>query len=205
MAMTEGYIKFNCNWEQKKIQVQERQFVALNKVRSQLYELGLIGVYPDGIGFGNISVRNANGKTFIITGSTTGQFAKLDQSHYSLVTGYSFEKNSVSCTGLTKASAESLTHAAVYEALPEVGAVVHIHCLWLWKELLNVYPTTSAEIEYGTPEMALAIKQIVSGMKNAGEKIVVMGGHLEGILAFGRNPEEATAEILKIYNQFKHD
>ncbi len=203
--MTEGYVKFNCDWEQKEIQVQERQFVALNKVRSQLYGLGLIGVYPDGIGFGNISVRNADGKTFIITGSATGQFARLAQSHYSLVTGFSFNENFVSCTGLTKASAESLTHAAVYESLPEVGAVVHIHCLWLWKQLLNVYPTTSLEIEYGTPEMALAIHQIVSEMKNADEKIVVMGGHREGILAFGRNPEEAAAEILKIYNRYKHD
>lgn len=204
-VMTEGYIKFNCNWEQKEIRVPEEQFVVLNKVRSQLYELRLIGVYPDGIGFGNISVRNAGGKAFIITGSTTGQFAKLDQSHYSLVTGYSFGKNSVSCTGLTKASAESLTHAAVYEALPQVGAVVHIHSVLLWEKLLNKYPTTSETIEYGTPEMALAVKELAIVANSHFEKIIIMGGHREGILAFAGSLEEATSAIINIYNQYIHD
>lgn len=201
--MTEGYIKFNCTWEQKEISIPENIFEDLQLHRSKLYKLELIGIYPDGIGFGNISVKKES--DFIITGSTTGQFVKLEKSHYAQVSNYSFEQNSITCSGLTKASAESLTHAAVYEALPEVGAVVHVHCLWLWEKLLNNYPTTSGEIEYGTPEMALAVKELAATMSQKTEKIIVMGGHREGILAFGKNLEEATSEIINIFNRYKND
>jgi len=202
--MTEGYIKFKCNWENEEIQIPEEIFLSLEKERSRLYKLGLIGMYPDGIGFGNISVRT-NESSFVVTGSATGQFAKLDQSHYAIVSAANFADNSISCKGLTKASAESLTHAAVYEALPEVGAVVHVHCLWLWEKLLNNYPTTSGEIEYGTPEMALSVQSLAAEVGLKEEKIIIMGGHREGILAFGKNLEEATTQIIKIFNRFQHD
>lgn len=202
--MTEGYIKFKCNWENEEIQIPEEIFLSLEKERSRLYKLGLIGMYPDGIGFGNISVRT-NESSFVVTGSATGQFNTLSQSHYSLVSAFNFSNNSISCKGLTKASAESLTHAAVYEALPEVGAVVHVHCLWLWEKLLNNYPTTSAKIEYGTPEMALAVQSLAAEMVMSDEKIIVMGGHREGILAFGKNLEETTNQIIKIYNRYQND
>ena len=202
--MAEGYIKFNCIWKQKEIQIKQNIFEQLENARTKLYKLGLIGMYPDGIGFGNISVNPEKSKSFIITGSATGQYAKLKPSHYALVTGYDFTQNTISCTGQTKASAESLSHAAIYHALPEVGAVVHIHCLWLWEKLVNNYPTTSGEIEYGTPEMAVAIQQLISGMK-VDEKMIVMGGHREGILAFGSDLNEATSEIIKIYNEYQND
>jgi ribulose-5-phosphate 4-epimerase/fuculose-1-phosphate aldolase len=202
--MTEGYIKFNCTWEQQEIQIEQNLFEQLENARTQLYELGLIGMSPDGIGFGNISVKPEKSKSFIITGSATGQFAKLKSSNYAVVTGFNFEQNAISCTGQAKASAESLSHAAVYECIPEVGAVVHVHCLWLWEKLLNHFPTTSGEIEYGTPEMAMAIQHLISLMKK-GENLIVMGGHREGILVFGNNLNEATAEIIKIYKQYQHD
>ena len=202
--MTEGYIKFQCKWEQEEIRISESSFLSLEKERSRLYELGLIGMYPDGIGFGNISVRT-NGGSFLITGSATGQFPTLNQSHYSMVSESSFVDNSISCKGLTKASAESLTHAAVYRAIPEVGAVVHVHCLWLWEKLLNNYPTTSGEIEYGTPEMALAVQCLAAKMGMSDENIIIMGGHREGILAFGENLEEATIQIMNLYNCYRND
>jgi len=200
--MTEGYIKFNCKWLQEEFSFQEEIYEELETARTQLYALGLIGMNADGIGFGNISVRSGESASFIITGSATGQFEKLDQSHYALVTGYYFEKNAIFCSGMTKASAESLTHAAIYQSLPEVGAVVHIHCLWLWEKLLNDYPATHAEIEYGTPEMAYSVGKLASEIK---EKIIVMGGHREGILAFGSNLTEAITEIIKIYNRYQND
>lgn len=202
--MTEGYIKFQCKWEEEELPIPEEMFLSLEKERSRLYELGLIGMYPDGIGFGNISIRT-QGNSFIITGSATGHLATLNQSHYSLVSAYHFAGNSISCKGMTKASAESLTHAAVYEALPEVGAVVHVHCIGLWEELLNNYPTTSEEIEYGTPEMALAVQSLAVEMGISDENIIIMGGHREGILAFGQNLEEATTQIINIYNRYQND
>ena len=202
--MTEGYIKFTCNWEKEEIHFPEELFFSLEKERSILYKLGLIGMYPDGIGFGNISVQT-DGGSFLITGSATGQFATLNQSHYSMVSESSFEDNSITCKGLTKASAESLTHAAIYRAIPEVGAVVHVHCLWLWEKLLNHYPTTSGEIEYGTPEMALAVQSLAAEMGMSDENIIIMGGHREGILVFGKNLKEATTQIIEIYNRYQND
>ena len=201
--MNEGYVKFNCTWEQKEILISEDVFKELQHCRSQLYELKLIGIYPDGIGFGNISVKNESG--FIITGSATGQFVKLDRSNYAQVNRYNIEKNSITCSGLTKASAESLTHAAVYESIPEAGAVVHVHCLWLWEKLLDIFPATSADIKYGTPEMADAVGNLASGINKKEEKIIIMGGHQEGILTFGSNLNEATNQIINIYNRYKND
>lgn len=203
--MTEGYIKFNCRWEKQEIQLPAELSSELNAYRTKLRQLNLIGIYPDGIGYGNISVRMEPDNSFLITGSATGQFEQLESRHFAFVSAYSFEENSIQCTGLTKASAESLSHAAVYEAISETGAVVHIHCYWLWEKLLNKYPTTSPEIEYGTPEMALQIVKIASEMKESKQKIIVMGGHREGILSFGPNLHDATNEIIKIFNQYKHD
>lgn len=203
--MNEGYIKFRCDWKQEEILIPEELFRKLEVARSRLYELGLIGINPDGIGFGNVSVRADNQKSFFITGSATGQYPRLNPEHYALVSGYSFKLNSVSCLGLTKASAESLTHAAVYEALPEVGAVVHIHSLLLWQKLMNKFPTTSETIEYGTPEMALAVKELAIHTNSHFEKIIIMGGHREGILAFAGSMEDATSVIINIYNQYQND
>ena len=203
--MTEGYIKFNFNWQQKEIRIANELFLELKAARTHLYDLGLIGMYPDGIGFGNISAKIEKSSSFIVTGSATGQFQRLQPMHYSIVSGYSFKENSINCTGLTKASAESLTHAAVYEALPEISAVVHIHSIQLWEKLLNIYPTTSPEIEYGTPRMAFEVKKLSKEINGRGPNIIVMGGHREGILAFGTNLNEATSEILNIYNQYQND
>jgi ribulose-5-phosphate 4-epimerase/fuculose-1-phosphate aldolase len=202
--MNEGYVKYQCNWTKEEIGIPEEIFQSLEKYRSDLYKLGLIGMYPDGIGFGNISVQSSP-NTFYITGSSTGQFANLGTHHYAKVLSYSFVQNSLTCVGLTKASAESLTHGAVYEVVPEAKAVVHIHCFWLWKKLLNNYPTTSSEIEYGTPEMAEAVQALAKTLRPNDEKIIVMGGHREGILAFGRDLEEATNQIIKIYNRYQND
>lgn len=202
--MNEGYVKFQCNWKKKEIDIPEEIFNSLEQHRSYLYQLGLIGMYPDGIGFGNISVKSSH-NTFYITGSATGQFTNLTKYHYAEVLSYSFSENALQCSGMTKASAESLSHAAIYEAAPEAKAVVHIHCLSLWEQLLNSYPTTSSEFEYGTPEMAEAVQTLAKELRHNDKKIIVMGGHQEGILAFGRNLEEATNQIIKIYNLYQND
>lgn len=57
----EGYIKYQPHWTRS--QAFEVPAVAqLNDYRQKLYDAGLIGAYPDGIGFGNISQRSAAGK-----------------------------------------------------------------------------------------------------------------------------------------------
>ena len=192
--MDEGYIKFNCNWILSN-DIPLDKVAELNMWREIMYDKGWIGLYPDGIGFGNISMR-CNEKTFLISGTATGGLPILTKSHYSLVTNYDLSTNTVTCMGPLKASSESLTHALIYECSAATNAVIHIHNLDLWNRLLHHAPTSSENISYGTPEMANEIKRLFAETALGKEKIIVMGGHQEGIISFGRDLEEAGSILI---------
>ena len=192
----EGVIKFNCKWIPAE-PLSSETVKKLNDCRNHLYDLGFIGVYEDGIGFGNISIRSGQpSNQFIISGTQTGNIPKLTEHHYTQVTDYDLAKNSVTCKGPVKASSESLTHAMLYDLLPDIQAVIHVHHKALWTQLLNQVPTTSEHIPYGTPEMALEVKRLceVADLKN--QKIFVMAGHEDGIITFGKDLTEATAILM---------
>lgn len=187
--MDEGYIKFNCNWIPSN-DIPLHKVTELNVWRDRLYKKGLIGAYSDGIGFGNISMK-WNEKAFLISGTATGGLAKLNESHYSLVTNFSLSTNSITCKGPVKASSESLTHASIYESSATANAVIHIHNLNMWNSLIHKVPTTNVNIPYGTPEMANEIRRLFEESPLSIEKLIVMGGHQEGIISFGQDLEEA--------------
>ncbi len=191
----EGYIRFNCRWI-KSGQISFDELDETNKWRDKLYEIGLIGADNNGIGFGNISERIGNSHKFVISGSATGNFASLTPQHYSEVIDFDIEKNTLTCKGPIKASSESLSHGAVYMSDPEVRAVIHVHNKRLWKALLNKVPTTSKGAEFGTPEIALEIMRLFKDTDVRGKKIIVMGGHKDGIISFGKNLEEAGSVLL---------
>ncbi len=198
MMDEKGYIKFNCHWLKDK-PVDTKWIEQLNIWRDKLYHLKLVGAYPNGIGFGNISTR-LKGKQFLITGSATGNNQHLTNKHYTRVTSYNFAENTLTCKGPIQASSESLTHAAVYEADKEINAVIHIHSKNLWNKLLQVIPTTSPSVEYGTPQMAMEIQRLFKETDLNSKKILVMAGHEEGIISFGKDLEEAGNLILSYFN-----
>jgi ribulose-5-phosphate 4-epimerase/fuculose-1-phosphate aldolase len=187
--MDEGYIKFNCNWIPSN-DIPLDKVAELNVWRDIMYKKGLIGMYSDGIGFGNISMRYDE-KTFLISGTATGGLAALNESHYSLVTEYDLSTNSITCVGPLKASSESLTHASIYECSASTNAVIHVHNLDLWNRLKHHVPTSSENVSYGTPAMANEMKRLFDETALSKEKIMVMGGHREGIISFGKDLEEA--------------
>jgi ribulose-5-phosphate 4-epimerase/fuculose-1-phosphate aldolase len=189
-----GSIKFRCNWIQAE-SIDEKFISEINRWRNILFNHKLIGVYPNGIGYGNISIR-LSGKEFLISGTSTGHLENLTTQHYSTVIAYNFTENTLTCKGPIKASAESLTHAAIYEMDHYTKAIIHIHNKPMWDKLLNKIPTTSADIEYGTPEMALEIKRLFDTTDLIDKKILVMAGHEEGIISFGKDLEEAGDLIL---------
>lgn len=195
----DGFIKFNCKRIEENISIPIKTFETLSNWRQKMFELSLIGVYSDGIGFGNISVR-AVANSFYISGTATGRLPLLDEKHYAIVNSWSFGKNSLKCKGQINASAESLSHAAIYESLPNVGAVIHIHHKGLWDKYLNSLPTTSTDVLYGSPEIALEIQKIVRTVKQNQDSLLVMGGHEEGIVAWGKTLDDAGQNILKYYN-----
>lgn len=195
---SEGYLKFDCHLTKEAIQIPASLYTPLNHWRRELWLKHLIGSYPDGIGYGNISVRIPGNNQFYISGTATGGIPELDQTHYPLVERCDPAINTLWCRGLIRASAESMSHSAVYQANPDIGAVVHIHHRQLWEKYLGVLPTTDLKVEYGTPEMAAEITRIMTLPEVKGKKVFVMGGHEEGIIAFGKTVEEAALVILKL-------
>ncbi len=201
MSTSEGYIKFQCDWKKEEIHISPPDFEALQHWRKTLFDLHLIGALPNGIGYGNISIRATQTNQFFITGSATGHIDELSENDYSRVISYDIEKNSLQCIGQTKASSESLSHGAIYQSCPAVNAIIHIHSESLWKRYLHDYPTTLQETAYGTPEMAYEIIRIIQLSENQHQGIIIMGGHTDGIIAYGQTMNEAGTILLEIINQ----
>lgn len=194
--MDEGYIKFRADW-QKGAAFPPNKLADLNQWRDRLYSLGLLGAYPDGIGFGNISQRWNDLGQFIISGSTTGNFAQLSPEHYTLVTAVELDQNLLHCCGPIIASSESMSHAAVYLECSWVNAVFHVHHRGMWEKLLHKVPTTATGVTYGTPEMAYSIIQLLRETDLPQQRIFVMEGHPEGIFSFGATLDDAGEVLLK--------
>ena len=146
-----------------------------------------MGVDSNGIGFGNLSVRDGETNSFYITGSGTGGMEELKLEHCAKVTAFDFGRNWLRCEGSTIASSESLTHAAVYESDPNAAAAIHGHDLELWAALLDQVPTTGRGVEYGTPAMADEVRRLFKMTDVKSRKIFVMAGHEGGVVAFGKD------------------
>jgi len=193
-TIKKGYIKFHCDWK-KEPALSENALQSIHWGRQEMYARRLIGVYDNGIDYGNISERLEEGK-FVISGSATGGLKKLEATHYSVVDKIDVKNNRVWCNGPIKASSESMSHAVIYQNCPEVNAIVHIRNLDLWKSLVHRAPTTHASVTYGTPEMA---NEIIRLLKQTNLRqhtgYFAMAGHEEGVIAFGKNMEHAISRI----------
>ena len=189
------YVKFTCERTNAEFTAFDG-FAELNAYRRQLRELRLIGVDSNGVGFGNLSVRDGATENFYITGSATAGIPELTLADCAKVLAYDFERNWVGYEGSTIPSSESLTHAAIYEFDAKVGAVIHCHDSTLWTAILNQAPTSLKAVAYGTPEMAYEITRLFKVSDLQSRKILIMAGHEGGIVTFGRNLEEAFAVLI---------
>lgn len=173
------------------------QLADLNACRRRLLDLHLMGVYANGVGFGNLSVRDGVSRIFYITGSATGALPKLSLTDCVRIVDFDFKKNWLRYEGAAIPSSESLTHAAIYESDPSTFAVIHSHDSVLWATLLNRAPTTSKAVPYGTPEMAYAIMRLFKTGDVRNRKILVMAGHEGGIVTFGKNLQGAFEVLMR--------
>lgn len=191
-----GSVKFTC--EHSAVDLPPfGGFAELNACRQKVRQLGLLGVDRSGIGFGNISARDGATDNFYITGSATGALPALTLKDYAKVTACDFEGNWLRCEGGTIASAESLTHAAMYRIDKNIGAVIHGHDAELWKRLRGSIPTTEQNVDYGTPRMAREVERIFAATDLRERKLFVMGGHPDGFVAFGEDVRDALNVIMK--------
>jgi L-ribulose-5-phosphate 4-epimerase len=188
------YIKFSCERAAAEI-ASFGGLAELNTYRRKLLDRHLIGANPNGIGFGNLSVRDGATSKFYITGSATGDIHQLALADCAKVVAWDFENNRVRYEGSAMPSSESLTHAAIYQSDATAGAVIHCHDPETWEALLNQAPTTSKAAEYGTPQLAYEIIKLFT--RTDVPKIVVMAGHEGGIVTFGKDLEEAFAVLMR--------
>lgn len=197
----EGVTKYNCRFRRTQAPVHP----CLNDLlgcRNRLFNQNLVGVYPDGIGYGNVSLRPEGWRHFFITGTQTGHKPTLGAGDIALVTAYDIAANTVECEGLIAASSESMTHAAVYELSAEIGAVIHVHHRALWQRAAVHVPTTAAHIAYGTPAMAREMLRLCreAGLLQRG--VLVMAGHEEGVITFGKDLASAEATLNQVLIDF---
>lgn len=199
-VIDDGVTKFKLTLK-KAAPLPAADIIPLEKWRAILWRLGLIGEYPnEKIGYGNLSVRLPLPRGgFLITGTQTGQYPHLRREHYTRVTGCDSAKNTVSAVGPIGPSSESLTHFAIYESQPQIGAIFHVHHREIWQRMIDGdAESISDQISYGTREMAEAAKIAIQG-KNQG--VFVMKGHQDGIIAYGPNTDVAGKILLKLYRE----
>jgi L-ribulose-5-phosphate 4-epimerase len=194
----EGVIKFNCLWQQSELPA-GIDCSQLLHTRNELFRLGLIGYdEKEKVGYGNISTRT-QGDQFIISGTQTGHIATLIQEGLSLVAEALISTNTVHCSGPARASSESMTHAAIYQLMPAITSVIHVHHHAMWQKLKGQVPTTQQNIGYGTEAMANEIGRLLKEENLRQKKILVMAGHQDGIISFGETMEEAMQVMLSCY------
>lgn len=207
---SDGYIKFHCEhtnaeWNSSKLPVTPdflTRFQEADTFRTKVFDQGFIGIYENGIGFGNLSFRC--GDNFVITASATGGARELGITGYTLVNHVDIAKNTVHSLGPLPASSETMSHASVYQNSPHVNYVLHIHNIVLFNFLKERNALSSPEdIAYGTPKMAAEIGKIVR--QHPTEATIVMRGHEEGILLYGISIAHLQSQLIFLCQEAKEE
>ncbi|MEY4925808.1 MAG: hypothetical protein RI894_244 [Bacteroidota bacterium] len=195
----DGVIKYTINWENAAC-IAAETIADLEHYRHLLWQHKLIGEDERGYGYGNISKRcGANSAHFIISGTQTGRKEWLSPNEYAKVTYWNIKNNLAFCKGKIKASSEALTHANLYANFTDCQVVIHIHSHRIWHDYYNILPTTDSKIVYGTPEMAQTVQFLFTQSRNSYlNNILIMGGHQDGILAWGDDFEQVVNAILAL-------
>jgi L-ribulose-5-phosphate 4-epimerase len=193
----EGVVKYSVRHESARITL-PAEMPELLSWRRRLRALGLIGADAQGIGYGNLSIRLYSSPRFLITGSQSSGLSEVDQRHFAKVTVIDLDRNSLRSVGELAPSSEALTHAALYQVRGSIRAVVHVHSNAIWTTWRHHLPTSRDDVLYGTPEMGYEMIRLHKRRALGGQGVIVMGGHQDGVIAFGPSLAEAAGEILKL-------
>ena len=199
----EGYIKFSFAHEAAPAPAHPRLH-ELMRIRDDLHEWELIGVLPDGIGYGNISARIAGTNRFVVTGSGTGLKFPIEPNHFCEVVSFDVANNRVACRGPLPASSESMSHGAIYAARPDANAVIHIHDRLMYRLLRREgAPQTPVDAAFGTPEMARAVGRLAASLPPVA--VLVMSGHEDGLIAYAPDPASARDALWDLYSRSRRE
>lgn len=178
----------------------EPVFASLRAWRRVLHKLDLLGRDPTrygGLGFGNLSVREPDHPArFIITASQTSGARDLYRSDLVRIMACSLERFWVEAEGSKPPSSETLSHAMIYAADPEIACVLHVHSPTLWQhaEALEL-PRTAADVPYGSAAMAAAVREML-GLHAARPLVFATHGHEDGVFACGVDPDVAGGALI---------
>ncbi|MEE8278851.1 MAG: class II aldolase/adducin family protein [Thermoanaerobaculia bacterium] len=204
----EGVTKFEVEHQERPLVPRRVGELACKLIawREILSLTGLVGRDParyEGAGYGNVSARigppsaGLGRRAFLITGTQTSGKRCLGLDDFAVVERYDYRRSRVWSHGATRPSSESMTHGAVYDLGPHIRCVLHAHTPTLWRRARQLgLPTTDPAAPYGTPEMALEVERLYRETVLPERTILAMGGHEDGIVVFGRSPEEAGRVLL---------
>lgn len=207
-APTEGVIHFDAQHTLASLPASAQERAAeLAAWRRLMIEVGAVGRDParyDGAGYGNLSARvgpypgERGRRPFVITASQTSSSDPLSKAELCLVERYRPSENRVWSRGPKLPSSESMTHGALYDLSPAIRWVFHGHVPVVWRAARQLrLPTTAPEVGYGTPEMAREVGRLYRETSLSEGRLWVMGGHEDGIIAFGRTAREAGGVLME--------
>jgi ribulose-5-phosphate 4-epimerase/fuculose-1-phosphate aldolase len=208
----EGVIFFNAQHENRPLEerIHGETIRTLSAWRQILAHLGLLGQDParyEGLGYGNVSARvgpfgdiGRGCRRFLVTGTQTGGVAHATLREFCLVESWDIGRNQVTSAGPVEPSSESLTHAAIYDASPAIRVVLHAHAPDIWRQAGALgLPVTSERAANGTAAMAAEVQRIFRESTFASTRVAAMGGHADGVVAFGRDAAEAGLALVAQY------
>ncbi len=206
---SEGVIRFDVSHEWRPLDPRALGGTArvLAAWRGILAHLGLLGRDAsryEGLGYGNVSARvppfgdvPRGRRRFLVTGTQTAHVAYATLREFCLVESWDLEGNRVTSAGPVAPSSESLTHAALYDASPAVRVVLHAHAPGLWRQARALgLPVTREGAPNGTPAMAADVQRLYREGTFASVRVAAMGGHEDGVIAFGGSAEEAGTALV---------
>jgi len=209
MTVDEGAIKFHAEHRQEPLEEGSFRKLACRLIawREILAKTRLVGQEPGlygGFGYGNVSGRVGAPslprwrRRFLITGTQTSGKPCMSLADFCVVEAVDPVRNRVESRGPLLPSSESMTHGAIYALGSHVRFVFHAHSPTLWNRARELrLPTTDPRVPYGTPEMAREVERLYRATALAETNLLAMGGHEDGVIAFGRTAEEAGLALLR--------
>jgi hypothetical protein len=204
----EGVIKFSAEHTSEPLVPRRHGALCCELIawREIMYMTQLVGQDPrlyGGAGYGNVSGRvgppgSAKGaRAMVITGTQTGGAADIGMDQFCLVERYDYRTNRVWSRGLIEPSSETMTHGAIYDLSPHIRFVFHVHSPVIWRRARALgIATSDSSVPYGTPEMAAEVQRLYRSSALPETRILAMGGHEDGVIAFGHSAADAGTVLI---------
>lgn len=192
--MTEGgSLAFNTVFLAKSVLI-DSKITRMSRWGKKFYTMGLVQGME-----GNLSYRTQLG--FIISG-TGVELDKISPETVVEVTGlvYGLNKTSVYVKGTIFPSRETILHSQIYEELPSINAIFHVHDNWVVENARKLHiPVTSVEKEAGSQKLAQEALSLLKFKRDL--RYFVLKNH--GIIALGTTMDEAGKLVVDISKKAK--